>query len=42
MLIGPFILDDRMTGHSYLDFQQNGLTEQLVDVPLADCYVLSA
>jgi hypothetical protein len=35
MLIGPFISDNHMTGHNYLDFQQNGVTEQLVDVPLA-------
>jgi hypothetical protein len=31
----PVILDDRMTGHNYLDFLQNGLPEQLVYVPLA-------
>jgi hypothetical protein len=24
-----------MTGHNYLDFMQNGLPEQLYDVPLA-------
>jgi hypothetical protein len=35
MLIGPVILDDRMTGHNYLDFLQNGLPEQLGGVPLA-------
>jgi hypothetical protein len=34
VLVGPFILDDRMTGHNYLDFLQNGLPEQLEDVPL--------
>jgi hypothetical protein len=35
VLIGPIILDDCMTGHNYLDFQQNGLPEQLEDVPVA-------
>jgi hypothetical protein len=35
MLIGPVTLDDCMTGHNYLDFLQNGLPEQLEDVPLA-------
>jgi hypothetical protein len=35
MLIDPLILDDRMTGQNYLDFQRNGLPEQLEDVPLA-------
>ena len=35
MLIGPVILDDRMTGQSYLDFLQNELPKQLADVPLA-------
>jgi predicted phosphoadenosine phosphosulfate sulfurtransferase len=35
MLIGPVILDDRMTWHNYLDFLQNGLPEQLENVPLA-------
>jgi hypothetical protein len=35
MLIGPVILDDHMTGHNYLDFLQNGLPEQVEDVPLA-------
>ncbi|GFG33842.1 hypothetical protein Cfor_12803, partial [Coptotermes formosanus] len=35
MLIGPVILDDRMTGQKYLDFLQNGLSEQLEDFPLA-------
>jgi hypothetical protein len=35
MLIGPVVLDDRMTGHSYLDFLPSGLAEQLEDVPLA-------
>jgi len=34
MLTGPLILDDRMTGQNYLDFLQNGLPEQLQDVPL--------
>jgi hypothetical protein len=44
MLIGPVILDDRMTGNNYLNFLQNGLPEQLEDVPFGytDCYVLSA
>ena len=35
MLIGPVILDDRMTGQNYLDFPQNKLPKQLEDVPLA-------
>jgi hypothetical protein len=35
MLIDPIILDDRMTGHNYLNSLQNGLPEQLEDVPLA-------
>ena len=35
MLIGPVILDDRMTGQNYLDFLQNDLPKQLEDVPLA-------
>jgi len=35
MLIGPVILDDRMTGLNYLDFLQNELPKQLEDVPLA-------
>jgi hypothetical protein len=34
MLFGPVILDDRMTGHDYLDFLRNALPE-LEDVPLA-------
>jgi len=35
MLIGPVILDDRMTGQNYLDFLQNELSKQLADIPLA-------
>jgi len=35
MLIGPVILDDRMTGKNCLDFLQNELPKQLEDVPLA-------
>ena len=35
MLIGPVILDDRMVGHSDLDFLQYGLPVQLEDIPLA-------
>jgi len=35
MLIGPVILDDRMTGRNYLDFLQNELPKQPEDVPLA-------
>jgi hypothetical protein len=35
MLIGHIILDDRMTGHNYLGFLQNGLPEQIENVPLA-------
>ena len=34
MMIGPVILDKRITGQNYLDFPQNGLPEQLEDVPL--------
>jgi len=34
MLIGPIILDKHITGQNYLDFLQNGLPEQLEDVPL--------
>ena len=34
ILIGPVILDDRMTGQNYLDFLQNELPKQL-DVPMA-------
>jgi hypothetical protein len=35
LLIGPVILEDRMTGQNYLEFLQNELPEQLEDVPLA-------
>jgi pullulanase/glycogen debranching enzyme len=35
MLTGPVILNYHMTGYNYLDFLQNGLPEQLEDVPLA-------
>ena len=35
MLIGPVILDDRVTGQNYLDFLQYELPKQLEDVPLA-------
>ena len=34
MLIGPAIVEDRMTGDSYLHFLQNDLPEHLEDVPL--------
>ena len=34
MLIGPAIVEDRMTGGSYLYFLQNDVPEQLEDVPL--------
>jgi hypothetical protein len=34
MLFGPVIFDDRMTGHNYLDFPQNGLPERLEDIPM--------
>jgi hypothetical protein len=34
-LIGPVILEDRMTGQNYLQFLQNELPEQLEDVHLA-------
>jgi len=35
MLIGPVILDDRMTGQNYLDFLQIQLPKQPEDVPVA-------
>jgi hypothetical protein len=35
LLIGPVILEDRVTGQNYLEFLQNELPEQLEDVPLA-------
>jgi hypothetical protein len=35
MLIGPVVLDNRMTGQNYQNFLQNELPEQLEDVPLA-------
>jgi hypothetical protein len=35
MLVGPVNLDNRTTGFNFLDFLQNGLLEQLEDVPLA-------
>ena len=35
MMIGPVILDDRMTGQNYIDFLQNELPKQLEDGPLA-------
>jgi hypothetical protein len=41
MSIGPVILDDRMTGHNYLHFLQDGLPEQLEDVPLASWIAVS-
>ena len=34
MLIGPVIVEDRMTGDIYLHFLQHELPEQLEDVPL--------
>jgi len=34
MLIGPVIVEDQMTGDSYLHFLQNDLPEQLEDGPL--------
>ena len=34
MLIGHVIVEDRMTGDSYLHFLQNDIPEQLEDVPL--------
>jgi hypothetical protein len=40
LMIGPVMLDDLVTGKNYLDFLQNGLPEQLEDVPLAT-HVLS-
>jgi hypothetical protein len=40
MLFGPLILDDRMKGHNYLDFLQNGLPEQLEDVFLVTWIVI--
>ena len=41
MLIGPVILDDRMTGQNYLHFLQNELPKQLEDVPLATRIAIS-
>jgi len=35
LLIGLVTLDNRTTGQNYLDFLQNGLPEQLEDVPFA-------
>jgi hypothetical protein len=35
LLIGPVILEDRMTGQNYIEFLQNELPEQLGHVPLA-------
>jgi hypothetical protein len=35
LLIGPVILEDRMTGQNYLEFLQNELPEQLEDILLA-------
>ncbi|EFN89173.1 hypothetical protein EAI_12527, partial [Harpegnathos saltator] len=35
MLIGPVILQNRMTGQSYFDFLQNTLPPQLEDISLA-------
>jgi hypothetical protein len=40
LLIGPVILEDRMTGQNYLEFLQNELPEQLEDVPLATQIVM--
>jgi hypothetical protein len=34
LLIGPVILEDRMTRQNYLEFLQNKLPEQQEDVPL--------
>jgi len=38
MLIGPVILDDRMTGQNHLDFLQIELPKQLEDVPFVVRY----
>jgi hypothetical protein len=35
LLIGPVILEERMTGKNYLEFPQNELPEQLEHIPLA-------
>ena len=35
ILIGPVILDERMTGQNYVDFLQNELPKQLEVIPLA-------
>ena len=35
ILIGPIMLEDRMTGQNYLEFLQNELPKQPEDVPLA-------
>jgi hypothetical protein len=34
-LIGPVIIEDRITGQNYLEFLQDELPEQLEDFPLA-------
>jgi hypothetical protein len=34
MLTGPIISNDHMTGLNYIGFLQNGLPEQLGDIPL--------
>ena len=39
-LIGPVIVADLLTGKNYLDVLQNGLPEQLEDVPLATRIVM--
>jgi hypothetical protein len=40
VLIDPIILDDGKPGQNYLDFLQNGLPEQLDDVPLATRFAI--
>jgi hypothetical protein len=40
VLIRPVILDDCVTGPNYLDFVQNGLPDQLEDIPLATLIVM--
>jgi hypothetical protein len=34
IFIGPVILGSHITGHNYINFLQNGFSEQLEDVPL--------
>jgi hypothetical protein len=40
LLIGPFILEDRMAGQNYLEFLQNELPGQLDNILLATRIVM--